>query len=183
MTDKKRAEDDRNDGLVLLHTGNGKGKSTAAFGQALRAAGQGFKVCIIQFIKGNGRTGEAKAFAALADRVEFHVKGTGFTWQSEDKEKVVTAAREAFAFARQKIMSGRYDMVVLDELTYLLSYHIVSEDEVLALLRDRPAGLHLVITGRNASARLQEAADLVSEVREVKHHYTSGLGARKGIEF
>ncbi|MBU0965866.1 MAG: cob(I)yrinic acid a,c-diamide adenosyltransferase, partial [Proteobacteria bacterium] len=137
-------------GLVLLHTGDGKGKSTSAFGQALRAAGQGLQVCIVQFIKAQDQTGEAKAFQALSDHVEFHVKGSGFTWQQKNKDEVIRVARQAFDFAREKIMSGRYDMVVLDELTYLLTYGMVDEAEVLDLIRNRPAGLHLVITGRDA---------------------------------
>lgn len=170
-------------GLVLLHTGNGKGKSTAAFGQALRAAGHGLRVCIVQFIKGQSQTGEAKAFAALADRVEFHVMGSGFTWQQKDKEAVVQVGREAFAFAREKIMSGGYDMVVLDELTYLVKYGMVSEEDVLDLIRRRPPGLHLVITGRDAGEKLMEAADLVSEVRMIKHPYDAGIMAQKGIEY
>jgi cob(I)alamin adenosyltransferase len=170
-------------GLVLLHTGNGKGKSTAAFGQALRAAGQGLKVCIVQFIKGQSRTGEAKAFAALADRVEFHVKGSGFTWQQKDKDELVRVAREAFAFAREKILSGSFDMVVLDELTYLVNYGMVNEEEVLELIRQRPAGMHLVITGRDAGEKLMAAADLVSEVRMIKHPYDAGVMAQKGIEY
>ncbi|MBU4260333.1 MAG: cob(I)yrinic acid a,c-diamide adenosyltransferase [Proteobacteria bacterium] len=170
-------------GLVLLHTGDGKGKSTAAFGQALRAAGQGLQVCIVQFIKAQDQTGEAKAFQALADHVEFHVKGSGFTWQQKNKDEVIRVARQAFDFAREKIMSGRYDMVVLDELTYLLSYGMVDEAEVLDLIRNRPAGLHLVITGRDASEKLVDAADLVSEVRMIKHPYAAGVMAQKGIEF
>lgn len=170
-------------GLVLLHTGNGKGKSTACFGQALRAAGQGFKVCIIQFIKGKWQTGEAKAFEALKDHVEFHVKGSGFTWQGQNKDKVIKVARDAFIFAREKVMSGDYDMVVLDELTYLISYGMVSEEEVLEMITTRPSSLHLVISGRDASEGLIEAADLVSEVKAIKHPYQAGIKAQKGIEF
>jgi len=170
-------------GLVLLHTGDGKGKSTAAFGQALRAAGQGLRVCIVQFIKAQHQTGEARAFQALAGQVEFHVKGGGFTWQQKNKDEVIRVARQAFDFAREKIMSGRYDMVVLDELTYLVSYGMVGEAEVLDLIRHRPAGLHLVITGRDASEKLVDAADLVSEVRMIKHPYAAGVRAQKGIEF
>ncbi len=178
-----REKKDNRKGLVLLHTGNGKGKSTAAFGQALRAAGQGMQVCIVQFIKGTWKTGEAKAFQTLSDRVEFHVKGSGFTWQEENKEKIIQTARDAFSFAKEKIMSDRYDMVVLDELTYLLSYGIVSEDEILELINSRPLRLHLVITGRNAGETLITAADLVSEVRMIKHPYEQGIKAQKGIEF
>ncbi len=170
-------------GLVLLYTGDGKGKSTAAFGQALRAAGHKLRVCIIQFIKGMTTTGELKAFQKLSENVEFYVKGSGFTWLESDKEKLREISRQAFAFAREKIMSGRYEMVVLDELTYLISYGMVAEDEVLELIRNRPAGLHLVITGRNAGKNLIDAADLVSEVKMIKHPYTSGITARKGIEY
>ena len=170
-------------GLILLNTGNGKGKSTAAFGQALRAAGSGLKVCIVQFIKGNDRTGEAKAFARFTDSIEFYVKGSGFTWKIKDKEEAIHTARDAFEFAKEKINSGLYDMVVLDELTYLISYKMVPEDEVIELLENRPDKLHLVITGRNASKRLIEAADLVTEMVEVKHPYQKGIKAQRGIEF
>jgi cob(I)alamin adenosyltransferase len=170
-------------GLVLLHTGNGKGKSTACFGQALRAAGQGLKVCIIQFIKGNWQTGEAMAFEALQDNVEFHVKGSGFTWQEKNRDEIIKVARHGFDFARAKIMSGDYDMVVLDELTYLVSYNIITEEEVLDMISGRPPYVHLVISGRNASDGLIERADLVSEVKAIKHPYTAGVKAQKGIEF
>ncbi|MBC8318269.1 MAG: cob(I)yrinic acid a,c-diamide adenosyltransferase [Desulfobulbaceae bacterium] len=170
-------------GLVLLNTGNGKGKSTAAFGQALRAAGSGFRVCIIQFIKGNSETGEARAFARLADTVEFHVKGSGFTWTKEDKTEAVAMARDAFEFARSKINSDLYDMVVLDEMTYIIRYDMVSEAEVLELISNRPERLHLVITGRDASKGLIGAADLVTEMVEVKHPYQQGVKAQRGVEF
>jgi len=170
-------------GLVLVYTGEGKGKSTAAFGQALRAVGNGFQVCIIQFIKGAENTGEAKAFARLEDQVEFHVKGSGFTWQIEDKEEAIRTARDAFQFAREKIESDRYDMVILDELTYLLVYDMVSETEVLNMIHNRPERLHLVVTGRGASEKLIDCADLVTEMVSVKHHYEKGIKARKGIEF
>lgn len=169
-------------GLVLINTGNGKGKSTAAFGQALRAAGQGMRVCIVQFIKGNWETGEVKAFRSLGDKVEMHVKGSGFTWQRE-KQEVTAVAREAFSFARQKILSDSFDMVILDELTYLINYGMIPEKDVLDLIRTRPARLHLVITGREAGEGLIAAADIVSEMREVKHLFAQGGKARKGIEF
>lgn len=169
-------------GLVLINTGNGKGKSTAAFGLALRAAGHGMKVCIVQFIKGAWETGEARAFKVLSDKVEFHVKGSGFTWQQE-KEEVIAVAREAFSFARQKIVSDNFDLVILDELTYLVNYGIIAEKEVLDLINMRPTRLHLVITGRDASEGLVAVADIVSEMREVKHLFAQGGKARSGIEF
>ena len=183
MSEVKKGKAQAGGGLVLLYTGDGKGKSTASFGQAMRAAGHGMKVCIIQFIKGKWQTGEAMSFARLADRVEFHVKGSGFTWLSDDKSAAIRAAEEAFAFAAEKIMSNRFDMVVLDELTYLITYGMVAENEVLELIKRRPAALHLVITGRGASENLMNAADLVSEIRMIRHPYEKGIEARKGIEF
>jgi cob(I)alamin adenosyltransferase len=166
-----------------VFTGNGKGKTTAALGQALRAAGHGERVCFIQFVKGKWRTGEREALAGFRDRIELHVKGCGFIFNSEDAERCRAAARDAWSFARDAVMSGRFDLVVLDELTYLVHYAILSEDEVLGLLRDRPPTVHLVITGRHAPERLMEAADLVTDMREVKHHLREGRKAQRGIEY
>ena len=170
-------------GLMIIYTGDGKGKTTAAFGQAFRAAGHGMQVCIIQFIKGNWRTGEAASVERMADQIELHVKGTGFTWQAGSLEEIKTAALDGWRLALEKINSDRFDMVVLDELTYLISHQILSEAEVLAALKHRPARLHMVITGRGASAGLIDAADLVTEMRLVKHPYQAGISAQKGIEF
>lgn len=170
-------------GLIIINTGNGKGKTTAALGQALRTAGHGFKVCIIQFIKGAWETGEAKALKAFPDLIEFHVKGSGFTWEEKNLEKVKQAAQEGWKLAQNKIMSNNYDLVILDELTYLIKYQIIKETEVLRLLKKRPGHLHIVITGRNASPGLIKAADLVTEMKEIKHPFSSGIKARKGIEF
>jgi len=170
-------------GLVMINTGSGKGKTTAAIGQAVRAAGHGFRVCIIQFIKGQARTGEAMALAsAFPDLIEFHVTGTGFSWQRE-REEVAGAALAGWQLAREKILSDAYDMVILEEFTYLLAFGLVSENEVLALLAERPGRLHVLITGRNASQGLEEYADLVTEMREVKHPYRQGIQGRKGIEY
>jgi len=170
-------------GLVIINTGHGKGKSTAAFGQALRAAGQGMKVCIIQFIKGQTNTGEALAFAsAFPDRIELHLAGTGFTWQQE-METVKKAALAGWELAKEKILSDDYDLIVLDELTYLTGFDIVPEEEIISLLRKRPKRLHLVITGRDASQGLIDYADLVTEMRAIKHPFSKGVKAQKGIEF
>lgn len=170
-------------GLVIINTGHGKGKSTAAFGQALRAAGQGLKVCIIQFIKGQAKTGEALAFTtAFPGQVELHLAGTGFTWQ-QDMETVKEAALSGWQLAREKIASDAYDLMVLDELTYLIGLGLIPEDEVIALFRARPKRLHLVITGRDASQGLIEYADLVTEMRAIKHPFQKGIKAQKGIEF
>lgn len=170
-------------GLVIINTGHGKGKSTAAFGQALRAAGQGLKVCIIQFIKGQTQTGEAKAItAAFPGQIELHLAGTGFTWQ-QDKETVKKAALAGWQLARKKIASDTYDLVVLDELTYLITLGLVPEEEILSLFQARPKRLHLVITGRDASPGLIAYADLVTEMRPIKHPYQKGIKAQKGIEY
>ncbi len=170
-------------GLVLLFTGNGKGKTTAALGQALRAAGQGLKVCFIQFIKGSWQTGEEKALAHFKEWIDFFVTGSGFTWQAEDRDKLIRETRKAFQFAGDKISSGEYDMVILDELTYLVKYGMVEEGEVVEMIRNRPETQHLVITGRDASDGLVAIADLVTEMREIKHPFSHGIKARKGIEF
>ncbi len=172
-----------NKGLIILNTGNGKGKTTAALGLALRAAGQDMKVCFIQFIKGIETTGEAKACRSFAERIEFHVLGSGFSWEAESREEVAATALKAWEFARRKIMSGQYDMVILDEFTYLTTWGILPDDEVLNTLQTRPEGLHIVITGRNASKDLISAADLVTEMKEIKHPFSGGGKAVKGIEF
>ncbi len=171
-----------NCGIVIVYTGNGKGKTTAGLGQALRASGQGLKVCVIQFIKGKWQTGEAKMLATNK-LIEFHTLGSGFTWESDDKTAVVETARKAWAQAEKKIMSDDYDMVILDELTYLISYNIISEESLLKVMAGKPARLHLVITGRDASPALIDAADLVTEMKEIKHPYKKGIKAQKGIEF
>jgi len=170
-------------GMIIVNTGNGKGKTTAAFGQALRAAGHGFAVCIIQFIKGKWRTGEARAVAKCGDLLELHVCGTGFTWEADHMDEVKQAARQGWNLARAKIDSGQYGLVVLDELTYLLNYGIVPESEVVDFLRGRPDGVNVVITGRGAGEGLIALADIVTEMREIKHGYGTGVAAGKGIEF
>lgn len=170
-------------GVIIVNTGNGKGKTTAAFGQALRMAGHGFTSCIIQFIKGAWPTGEVRAAATWGDLIELHVCGTGFTWEAENLEEVTGAARSGWALARDKIGSGHYKLVVLDELTYLLNYGIVPESEVVAVLEGRPPGVNIVITGREAGAGLIALADIVTEMREIKHCYGTGVKAGKGIEF
>jgi len=169
-------------GLLLVNTGNGKGKTTAALGQAVRAAGQGLKVCVIQFIKGKWQTGEAAVMTAMPE-IDFFTLGSGFTWCAEDKSEVVKTALSAWEFAKEKIMADDYDLIVLDELTYLLSYKIITDAELMAVLKDRPRRLHLVVTGRDASATLIEEADLVTEMRLLKHPFEQGIKAQKGIEF
>ncbi len=169
-------------GLTIIFTGDGKGKTTAALGQVLRASGHGQKTCIIQFIKGKWPTGEAKAMEKFTGLGEFHTMGSGFTWNcSEDETK--SAAAEAWLLAKEKIMSGIYDLIVLDELTYLITYKLLAEKDVIELINDRPEKLNLIITGRNASPNLIKTADLVTEMRLLKHPYENGIKARAGIEY
>lgn len=170
-------------GLVIINTGHGKGKTTAAFGQALRAVGQGLQVCIIQFIKGTTKSGEALALTTgFPGQVALHLAGTGFTWK-QDREIVKAAALEGWQLAREKILSNVYDLIVLDELTYLITLDLVPEEEILDLFRERPQRLHLIITGRDATQGLIEYADLVTEMRAIKHPFQKGVTAQKGIEF
>ncbi len=171
------------DGLFIVYTGNGKGKTTAALGQALRAAGHGLKVCIIQFIKGRHDTGEVRALACLREMIELHTMGSGFTWAAKDPEEPKRAAIAAWTLAREKIMGNRYDLVILDEFTYALNFHYLDGPEVLAALKERPRRLDLLITGRDADQRLLAAADLITEMREIKHPFQQGVKARRGMEF
>lgn len=170
-------------GLLIVNTGNGKGKTTAALGLLLRALGHGFKICVVQFIKGSRIPGELKAVKRFSDLMEFHVFGKGFTWKSKDIQEDRATAREGWDFAKKAIDSGNFNIVILDELTYLVRYGFVQEDEILKSLKDRPPGVHIVVTGRDASPGLLELADLVTEMKEIKHPYRTGLKALKGIEF
>ena len=171
-------------GLILLYTGNGKGKTTAALGQVLRAAGHGFKVAIIQFIKNLENTGEIKAAKKIfAEHLEIYPMGTGFTWDAKDREELRLAAERGWDLAREKISSGRYRMVILDELTYALNYGLLDQDAVIDYLEHKPEKLHIIITGRDASGRLIDLADLVTEMKEIKHPFRKGVKAAKGIEF
>lgn len=170
-------------GLVIILTGDGKGKTTSALGQAFRAIGHGFPVCMIQFIKGSWKYGELETARQFGDLMDMHVMGRGFTWKSEDLEKDVAAAREAWDFAKKVISEGRHRLVILDELTYLISYDMIDEQDVIDTLRARPDNMHVVVTGRGASEPLIAAADLVTEMVAVKHPYEQGIKAQKGIEF
>ena len=170
-------------GLVLVNTGNGKGKSTAAFGVAFRALGQGLKVSVIQFIKGKWHTGEKDAFAAFGDRVVWHAMGEGFTWDTQDRARDIAAARNAWETARTMLSDPSYRLVLLDELNIVLRYDYLPLDEVVTVLTAKPRDLHVVVTGRNARPELIEAADLVTEMTLVKHPFRAGVKAQPGIEF
>jgi len=171
-------------GLVIVHTGNGKGKTTAALGLALRAVGQGLKVFMVQFIKGSWKYGELRAPEFLPG-FEIRAMGRGFVdlGNPEPNPEDVALAQETLAAAREKVLSGQYDMVILDEVNYAVSYGLLEVESVIRLIREKPPELHLVLTGRDARPEVVEAADLVTEMREVKHAFHQGVKAQKGIEF
>jgi cob(I)alamin adenosyltransferase len=176
-------QEERQKGLLLLYTGNGKGKTTAALGLTLRALGHGQRVCFIQFIKGSWKYGELIAAQRFADLLDFHVMGRGFTWKSDDLSKDTAAAHAGWELARKTLTEGRHQLVVLDELTYLVQYKMLAEEEILDTLAKRSPQMHVVITGRGAGEKLMQAADLVTELREIKHPYRQGIKAQQGIEF
>jgi cob(I)alamin adenosyltransferase len=179
---RKRAKTAIKKGLVIVNTGKGKGKTTAAMGLLLRAWGQGLRVCMLQFIKATtANWGEEKAARKIG--IEMIPLGAGFTWLSDNIEHDKALARQGWETCRQKILSGNYDLVVLDEMTYVLRYGWLPWEEVRDTLDQRPAGMHVVITGRYAPPELVEYADLVSEIIAVKHPYLAGVKAQKGIEF
>jgi cob(I)alamin adenosyltransferase len=178
----RRRPDRRGQSLVIVNTGAGKGKTTAALGLLLRAWGQNMRVVMVQFLKAQtGNWGEAKAARKLG--VEIIPLGDGFTWMSKNIEQDRALAQQGWQRCRELIESGRYDIVIMDELTYCFRFGWLDLDEVLAVLAQRPPNLHVVITGRDAPAALIEFADLVTEMREVKHPYKEGVKAQKGIEF
>jgi cob(I)alamin adenosyltransferase len=170
-------------GLLAVLTGDGKGKTTAAIGMAIRALGHGWRVCMVQFVKGALQTGEWKALERFDDLLDVHVKGHGFIYGDEDVERDRGIAEEAWDLVRDALSSTEYRLVILDELTYLLKYDLITELEVCTALRSRRPGLHVVITGRDTPSCLIELADLVTEMKEVKHPLQSGIKAQKGIEF
>lgn len=170
-------------GLLIVHTGPGKGKSTAAFGLALRTLGRGGRVAVVQFVKGAWQTGEQAAFAQFGERVAWHALGEGFTWETQDRARDLAAAERAFAVAEGYLADPNVDLLVLDELNIALRYDQLPLDRVLAALAARRPGLHVVATGRNAKPELVAMADLVTEMGAVKHHFAAGVKAQAGIEF
>lgn len=170
-------------GLLIVHTGKGKGKSTAAFGMVFRALGHGFRVGIVQFVKGRWQTGERVALERFADRVTVHTMGEGFTWETQDRARDIAAARAAWERAKVLIADDEHRLVLLDELNIVLRYDYLDVDEVLAVLQARPPMKHVVVTGRNAPEALIEAADLVTEMEQIKHPFRAGVKAQVGIEF
>jgi cob(I)alamin adenosyltransferase len=170
-------------GLLVVHTGAGKGKTTAAFGMVLRCIGHGMRVGIVQFVKGAWGTGERTVLARFPDLVTCRAMGEGFTWDTKDRARDIAAARAAWELARAMIADPSYRLVLLDELNIVLRYGYLPVDEVVAALRAKPRDLHVVVTGRNAPPELIEAADLVTEMTLVKHPFRAGVKAQAGIEF
>jgi cob(I)alamin adenosyltransferase len=170
-------------GLLIVHTGKGKGKSTAAWGLLVRALGRGFKCGVVQFGKGAWQTGERAALERFGDQVEWHTLGEGFTWETQDRARDVAAAERAWAKARDLMANPAIRLVVLDELNIALRYDHLPIADVVAVLKARRADQHVVVTGRNAKPELIEAADLVTELALVKHHFAAGVKAQEGIEF
>lgn len=169
-------------GRIIIHTGDGKGKTTAALGTVFRALGHGQKVCVIQFIKGQGKYGE-RILAEKLENLDWHICGKGFVFKKENVEEDRKIAEEGFRLAAEIIASDRYDLVVLDELTYLPAFDFLAAEKIVETLRSKPERLNIIITGRKAPPELVEIADTVSEVGVVKHAYQQGIKAQKGIEF
>jgi cob(I)alamin adenosyltransferase len=176
----ERANEER--GIIVLLTGNGKGKSSSAFGMLARALGHGQRAGVIQFIKGGDAAGEQRFFASL-DEVEYHVMGTGFTWETQNRDKDIQAGRKLWEKARAMLANPLLDLVILDELTYMFQFDYLPWPEVRDAILARPREQSLVITGRGARPELIELADTVSEIQEIKHAFAAGIKARKGIEF
>jgi cob(I)alamin adenosyltransferase len=170
-------------GLLIVHTGKGKGKTTAAMGLAVRCIGHGFKVGIVQFVKGAWGTGERDVLARFPELCVIKAMGEGFTWDTQDRQRDIAAARQAWETARAMIADSSYRMVILDELNIVLRYGYLDLNEVLGVLTARPRDLHVVVTGRNAKEELIEAADLVTEMTMLKHPFRSGVKAQAGVEF
>ena len=170
-------------GLVLVHTGNGKGKSSAAFGVAARALGWGQRVAIVQFIKGAWKTGERQFFSRFPEQLEWRTTGHGFTWDTQDREADSAAARSALAMARELIAGGGFELVVLDEINVVMNCDYLPPAAVVACLEARAARTHVILTGRGAPPELIEYADLVSEMVEIKHPFQAGIKAQRGIDF
>ena len=183
LMDEKIAEAQDEYGLLLVHTGNGKGKSSSAFGMVARALGHGIKVGVVQFIKGAASTGEEAFFRRFPDEVRYHVMGEGFTWETQDRQRDIAKAREAWAVAAELLADPEIGLVVLDELNIALKYGYLELAPLLADIESRPLLQHVVVTGRGAPAGLVEAADTVTEMGLIKHAFKAGVKAQKGVEF
>ena len=172
-------------GLIIIFTGKGKGKTTAAMGQALRAVGQGLKVLMLQFVKGTWDYGELESIKRLEPDFEIQPLGKGFIRSNSklDENEAQENVNQSWKQTRNEILSDKYDMIILDEINYVISYGLLPVEEVLALFEEKPDRLHLILTGRDAHQSIVERADLVTEMNEIKHQYSKGIKAQKGIEF
>ena len=175
------ATDER--GILIVITGNGKGKSSSAFGMVMRALGYGYKVGVVQFIKGVQLSGEEMYIRDQCPQVTFHQMGTGFTWDTQDRSADIAAAETSWTIAEKMLADDSYHLVVLDELTYMLSFKYLDQDRILSALKNRPKNQSLVVTGRGGGSALSDLADTVSEIKEIKHAYNSGVMARKGVDY
>ena len=183
LIDGKIAEAQDEYGLLLVHSGNGKGKSSSAFGMLARALGHGMQVAVVQFIKGAASTGEEAFFRRFPEQVRYHVMGEGFTWETQDRQRDIDKAQAAWQVARELLGDESIHLIVLDELNIALKHGYLQLDDVLADLSARPALQHVVVTGRGALPGMIEAADTVTEMNLVKHAFKAGVKAQKGIEF
>ncbi|MDH4612244.1 cob(I)yrinic acid a,c-diamide adenosyltransferase [Pseudomonas sp. BN102] len=183
VVDEKIAQARDEYGLLLVHTGNGKGKSSSAFGMVARALGHGLKVGVVQFIKGGMSTGEENFFRRFPEEVSYHVMGEGYTWDTQDRQRDIEKARQAWAVARTLLDDPQVGLVVLDELNIALKHGYLELEEVLRDIESRPERQHVVATGRGAPQGLIDAADTVTEMTLVKHAFKAGVKAQKGVEF
>ena len=181
--DKMLARKTKEKGLLMVHTGKGKGKTTAAMGLVMRALGHGQKVGIVQFVKGKWETGERVVLEKFADQITIAVMGEGFSWDSQDRQRDIAAAQAAWATAQEMIADPSYDLILLDELNIVLRYDHLPVADVVAGLTTRRPDLHIIVTGRNAKPELIEAADMVTDMTMVKHHFRDDVKAQAGIEF
>ena len=181
--DRMLATKTQEKGLLMVHTGKGKGKSTAAFGLVIRAMGNGMRVGVVQFVKGKWQTGERDILEHFPERVTIRTMGEGFTWDTQDRQRDIAAAKAAWQVSCEMMGDESYDLILLDELNIVLRYNYLPLAEIVQALEARRDGLHIVVTGRNAKDELIEAADLVTEMLEVKHHFKAGVKAQTGIEF
>ena len=181
--DKIQATKTDEKGLVIVHTGKGKGKSTAGFGMVFRALGHGMKIGVVQFVKGSWDTGERWVLEKFPDQVTISALGEGFTWETQDRSRDIAMARGAWEQAKAMIMDEEIDMVLCDELNIVLRYDYLPVEEIIEVLKAKPEMKHVIVTGRNAKDELIEVADLVTEMEMIKHPFRSGVKAQKGIEF
>ncbi len=170
-------------GVSILLTGNGKGKSSSAFGMVMRALGYGQKVGVVQFIKGQQLSGEEIYLKDYCKQVDFYQMGTGFTWNTQDREADIAAAKKTWSVALPMLQDSNYQLVVLDELTYMIAYSYLNEDDIISVIQSRPVDQSVVVTGRGGGKKLQDIMDTVSDVKEVKHAFKAGIKARKGVDY